>query len=345
MGKRIVVELTNRCNLACDHCFTGRHGGNDDISMDVIDNVLSDAKDHDFDHLSFTGGDPTVHPQFPEIIRRVAESGYKFSFVTNGWNFTTVWPRIRQYREALSVITFSVDGGNEASHDRLRGKGSFRRVMKAISMAHFEEVPFSFNMVLTAHNKSEVGDLVELATDLGARGARFGHLMPSMITTIQGADLTPAERKEVEAEIHQMRRSARIPVGMAPGTHTTDLAPCAPLNNQEINIDCHGYMSKCCHLSSHGDGAGQDEVSENLAETGFGEAIESLDKIRQDFMRFKTMHLKSGNFKDTDYFPCWYCSLYYKKVPWLAKFKKHAWVDAMWDRENVIGESKQPANN
>ena len=41
---RIVVELTNRCNLKCQHCFTGRHGGNDDLPLNILRRILDEAK-------------------------------------------------------------------------------------------------------------------------------------------------------------------------------------------------------------------------------------------------------------------------------------------------------------
>ena len=72
---RIVIELTNRCNLRCQHCFSGRHGGRDDLPLELLQDVLDEAKTHGFDHLTFTGGDPTIHPHFTEVLRRTFEAG------------------------------------------------------------------------------------------------------------------------------------------------------------------------------------------------------------------------------------------------------------------------------
>ena len=46
-------------------------------------------------------------------------------------------------------VTFSLDGAHEATHDRLRGTGSFRRVMRAASLCVVKELPFSLSMVVT----------------------------------------------------------------------------------------------------------------------------------------------------------------------------------------------------
>ena len=84
---RIVIELTNRCNLSCGHCFDERHAATGDLSLAVLEKVLREGKSCGIEQVSFTGGEPTIHRRFREIIERVAEAGYPFSFVSNGTTF------------------------------------------------------------------------------------------------------------------------------------------------------------------------------------------------------------------------------------------------------------------
>ena len=327
---KIVIELTNRCNLRCHHCFTGRHGGNDDLPLPVLRHILNEAMDNGFDTLSFTGGDPTVYRHFEEALRLTFEAGYDFGFNTNGWNFIQTYPILLPYRDQLSVITFSLDGATETTHDRLRGKGSFRRVLKAMSICVIKGIPFTINMVVTAHNQHEIGEMAHLATRLGSRGLRYGHLMPAPITTAQDFDLSPWERKKVEAEIRHLARQYPIPIAIAPGFHTTDLFPCAPLNMQELNVNCYGELTKCCHLSGHGDGVGQDDIIGNLQDMRFSDAYQRLVQENEQFHQKKLTHLANGSFADSDFFPCWYCSLSYRKVDWLRELPEHPWSALIW---------------
>lgn len=337
---RIVCELTNRCNLSCEHCFTGRHGGSDDLPLGVLDRILDEARDNGFNHLSFTGDDPTVHPQFPEVLRRTAEAGYRFSFVTNGWNFSNIYPRLLPHFGNLDVITFSLDGATEASHDRLRGKGSYRRALKSMSICVVKKIPFTINMVITRHNRHELETMADIATRLGCRGLRFGHLMPSFITTVQNFDLSPIERKEVEAEVRALAQGSDIPIAMAVGIHTTSLFPCDPLNMQEINVDCHGNVTKCCHLSGHGDGVGDDDLMGNLNEESFTTLFERQNEENKRFREEKLERHAAGDLADSDYFPCWYCSVYYQKVDWLRKFKGHSWAPLIRDQNPQSADRK-----
>lgn len=341
---KIVIELTNRCNLNCQHCFSGRHGGRDDLPLAVLDCVLAEAEAYGFDQLSFTGGDPTVHRHFFEVVRRTSAAGYRFGLNTNGWNFASIYAELLPYRNQLEMIVFSLDGATAATHDRLRGRGSYRRVLQAMSICMVEELPFAINMVVTAHNRHEIALMADLAPRLGSHGLRFGHLLPTPLTTAQGFDLSPWERKIVEAEIWHLRVKCPIPIAMAPGHHTTNLFPCTPLHLQEMNIDCHGNLTKCCHLSGHSespsDGMGQGDVVGNLQEISFGAAYARLVAENEAFHQAKLARLQSNAFADTDFFPCWYCSNHYKKVDWLRRQSDHSWSTLVWPVEVTADDAQ-----
>ncbi|MCP5060199.1 MAG: radical SAM protein [bacterium] len=322
---KIVIELTNRCNLSCGHCFSGRHGGRDDLSVELLERILEEARPLGFDVVSFTGGEPTIHREFGRVIELTCSAGYRFGCVSNGAHFSRTLQALLAHRDRLDTVTFSVDGATEATHDRLRGAGSFRRVMQAISTCFMRDIPFSMNMAVTAHNQHELERMVECATRLGSRGVRFGHLMPSPLTTAKGLDLSPMESKRVDAEIWSLQDRSELPVAIAPGHHTTDLFPCAPLHMQEVNIDAHGRLGKCCHLSGHGEGAGQADVVADLHETGFVEAFHCLVRANEDFHREKKQRLRDGDWRDSDFFPCWYCSVAFEKVGWLRGLESHPW--------------------
>ncbi|WP_372720127.1 radical SAM protein [Novipirellula sp.] len=326
---RIVIELTNRCNLSCQHCFSGRHGGNADLPLAILDHLLAEAGPLGFDFIAFTGGDPTVYRYFADALAHTSRVGIQFGMVTNGQNFKTVYPILLEHRDHLNIVTFSVDGASEATHDRLRGQGSFRRVLQAASICMFKDIPFSINMVVTRNNQHEIADLAELAAHLGSRGVRFGHLMHSPITTAQRLDLSPKERRRVEMEIAELQHDSAIAVSMGPGYFTESLFPCAPLQMQEVNVDCHGNLTKCCHLSGHNSAQAASDVIGNLSEISFDEAYRRLVAENDVFREIKLKHHAAGQFNETDYFPCWYCSRHYSKVDWLRSTEPNVWQLAL----------------
>lgn len=334
MGK-IVIELTNRCNLKCHHCFSGRHGGKDDIPTSALENIWRNAQASGFNLLSFTGGDPTIHPDFTHILERTVESGFNYGVNTNGINFRSIYPVFKDHSRHCKLITFSMDGGSETTHDQLRGKNSFRRLMQAISICVVEKIPFAINMVIAAHNRHELMSAVQLATNAGARGIRFCHLMHSPITTEMNLDLSPWERKLVDAEVALLKSESAIQIEMAPGDYTTNLFPCAPLAIEEVNVDCNGNLTTCCHLSGHGPDSGNDDVIGSLNDEDFGELLMQLETEHKRFHKAKKEYFAANYASDTDFFSCWYCTNFYKKTNWLRKYKQHTWSESIWNNANT----------
>lgn len=307
---RIVMELTNRCNLHCGHCLPDRHGGHGDLPLSIIEEILERARKSGFEEIVFTGGEPTLHKRFLDVVAKTVEAGYLFGFVSNGWNFPKLFQKLMPYREALSGITFSMDGAREATHDGLRGKGSYRRLLKAMSVCVLKRIPFSINMVVTRDNSSELEEQVELATRLGSRGVRFGHLMPTPDS--DQLELSVPEKQAVEMRIQSLQKIASIPVAIAPGYHTAELFPCAPLQQQEINVDWQGNVTLCCHLSGYK--TGQGDIAGNLQEISFNDAIERLDVIHGHYCQEKEQRHAAGALQNQDYFPCLYCCQYFNKL-------------------------------
>ena len=109
---------------------------------------------------------------------------------------------------------------------------------------------------------------------------------------------------------------------------------------QEINVDCHGNVTKCCHLSGHGDGVGDDDLMGNLNEESFTTLFERQNEENKRFREEKLERHAAGDLADSDYFPCWYCSVYYQKVDWLRKFKGHSWAPLIRDQNPQSADRK-----
>jgi MoaA/NifB/PqqE/SkfB family radical SAM enzyme len=323
---RIVIELTNRCNLSCGHCFDERHAATGDLRLAILEKVLREGKGCGIEQVSFTGGEPTIHHQFKEIIKRVAEAGYHFSFVSNGVSFLRIYRLLLKYRRSFVGVTFSLDGAREETHDRLRGKGSYRRVMRAASICVVKELPFTLNMVLTAQNRNEIGEIVALAEQLGSGGVRFGHLMPTPETTLRKLDLSPEDRRDIEATIWGLKESAAIPVGMAPGYFSeAPFFPCGPLELEEYNLDYKGNLTLCCQLSGNAGANAGTDIMGNLHEMSLVEACERFHRHVAVYLADKRAKIKTGTFSELEHFPCWYCLKYLGKTSWLSSFPNHPW--------------------
>ena len=323
---RLVMELTNRCNLRCRHCFAQRHAATGELPLGIVERVLSEARACGIDHVSFTGGEPTLHSRFPDIIERCAHTACTFSFVSNGSTFPAIYRLLLAHRALFGGVTFSLDGAREETHDRLRGAGSYRQVMRAASICHFTALPFTFNMVVTAENRGEMAELVELTPRLGSAGVRFGFLMPGSGVDCASLELSPSDRRNIEATIRNLRQNAHVAVEMAPGYYSeSPFFPCGPLEQHEFNVDWRGNMTLCCQLSGYwGDRQGTPDVIGNLNDMSVQEARALFHRRVSTYLSDKHARVASGAFTELDHFPCRYCVNYLAGEPQVVTIQKRA---------------------
>jgi MoaA/NifB/PqqE/SkfB family radical SAM enzyme len=220
--------------------------------------------------------------------------------------------------------------------------------MRAASICVVKDLPFTLNMVLTAQNRHEVGEMVGLAAQLGSRGVRFGFLMPTPDTALRGLDLAPHARREVEAEIWALRQHAAVPVSMAPGYFSASpFFPCAPLEQEEYNLDYRGNLTLCCQLSGYAGGTPGTDVVGNLRELSLAEVVARFHQRVATYLADKRERVRRGAFGALDHFPCWYCVQYLDKVPELHRFPTHPWAQgapqaAPGRRHDDIGAAGPP---
>jgi MoaA/NifB/PqqE/SkfB family radical SAM enzyme len=323
---RLLIELTNRCNLRCQHCFAEGHAGTGDLPLEILEKVLREGKSCGIDAVSFTGGEPTLHRQFADVVRRVCAVGYPFGFVSHGGTFPQVYPLLLRSRPWFEGVTFSLDGARQQTHDWQRGQGSYRHVLRAASICVVKDLPFTLNMVLTARNRHEVAEMVALAARLGSRGLRFAHLMPTPETALRGLDLSPDERRAVEAEIWRLKAAAPLPIGLASGYFSeAPFFPCGPLELREMNVDYRGNLTLCCHLSGYAGAGPGPEVVGNLHEMSLAEAGARFRQLVARYLADKRAVVAQGTLREVEHFPCWYCVQYLGKVAWLQQFPHHPW--------------------
>lgn len=335
---RLVVELTDRCNLSCGHCPSGRHGGRAELAVALFERVLAQVRPCGIEHISFTGGEPTLHSRFADLLTMTADTGLDFSLVTNGWSLPKHLHTLLPLRERLRMITFSLDGADEATHDTLRGRGSFRRVLHSVSTCVLHGLPFTFSMSLTRNNYSEADALVSLGAGLGALGVRFGHLMSDPNPAAAGLELSPQERKRLDAELLELQARSELPVGFAPGGYTQELSPCSPLQGDEYNLHWDGSLGLCCHLS--GFAGSQDAIGGDLNRISLGEALHQLHLIRDELISEKQRLRDAGNWRDDDHFPCWYCARRFGAVEWIREQPEHPWFEVF---SNALKQPMDPA--
>ncbi|MCB9067122.1 MAG: radical SAM protein [Calditrichae bacterium] len=315
---KIIFELTNLCNFSCIHCIRHEGGLTHYLSPEIIEKVLRESQAyHSVSLVSFTGGEPTIHPKFGEIARLVADFGYSFSFVTNAWQYQKTFEQLRPVKSAIGFVNFSIDGATAETHDSIRKRsGSFRKLMEAISLYKINGIPVHINMVITKTNVDEMEAMVRLATQLGCAAVGFAHCQPTPDAVAANMVMNIAERRQVESEIARLQQMYQLPVYLAGDHHNeSPFFQCAQLQMREFNIDHRGYLSACCVLSNYRGGLTDSDIVADLNEVSFYEAHLRLMTKINEVNAEKIHHIAAGKMDAADKFICTHCLLHYQKVP------------------------------
>lgn len=105
-----VWELTLACDLRCLHC--GSYAGarrEDELSFPELERIADELAAAGCRKVTLGGGEPTLHPRWQDLGRRLSDYGVQVNLVTNGWSFgLDTLEKARWAR--LTNIAFSLDG-------------------------------------------------------------------------------------------------------------------------------------------------------------------------------------------------------------------------------------------
>ena len=170
LGKRrpinVYLSATNKCNLRCYYCYGGyadRKNWPEFTTEELLDLIDGLAR-HGTCLLQIQGGEPLLREDIGLLIDRVIARGMICDMITNGILVEDKFEDVKK----LDSICISLDG-REAINDRNRGKGTFKKIMRAIEVCTAEGIPTRINSVLTAETEAEdLRFLAQTARDYGA---------------------------------------------------------------------------------------------------------------------------------------------------------------------------------
>lgn len=313
---RIGIELNNVCNLDCGHCFRDIYRGVGDKSnlffpLDLLEKILTEAKPMGYKYIAITGGEPPMHPQFGEALEMIARHGYKYHFLTNARNFAktlkAVTPKMR--RAQLANISISVDGATEATHDGIRGKGSYREVVAALATCKAMGITTALISTINRANRHEIDQLALLGAHLGVQRHVFVHQNPTQHNFSNDLVLPLSEWRSVERDVARLRNEFRHEIEMAIGFYTEYYLPrCAPLTMDDVNIDYKGRLTLCCQISNYRDGDhdGEDVVAD-LRQVSLPAALSGLMKLVHQVHQERLAMANDPARKEQLHYPCLAC--------------------------------------
>ena len=227
-------HITQTCDLSCKHCYDRsiREAVTLDEALDVLDQFYDFCHDrHVYGQVSFTGGNPLMHPRFLEIYQAAADRGFMAAILGN---VTT--PKILADICAIQKPEFfqvSLEGLKE-HNDYIRGSGYFDRVMHFLDDLRAADIYSMVMLTLTRDNMDQVIPLAELLRD---KVDLFTFNRLSMVG--EGAQLLTPSKEEYEIFLRAYLKAERENPIMALKDNLINIIKLQ--NNKDVFGGCAGF--------------------------------------------------------------------------------------------------------
>lgn len=162
--RRIFIEVTGRCNLLCSHCYLSRSkASNDDLSFEMISEIIEQAHDLGVVQVDVTGGEPTIRSDIHDILYCLTKFGMVINLYTNGTLLNEDFcKKLEDYR--IGHIIVSLDGMDAQTHDTFRGgNGAYERTVTSLRMLAKGNLNVRVNVTCFEENRDQVLDIVRFA--------------------------------------------------------------------------------------------------------------------------------------------------------------------------------------
>lgn len=246
------LELTERCNLRCVHCYINQPAGSREamareLSTSQITRVLDQIANAGCLYLLLTGGEVLLRPDFHAIYMHAVRRGLLVTLFTNG---TLLTPAMVDFladaRPRLLDITLY--GATQATYERVtQVPGSYAACMRGIDLALARGLPLGLKTIVLQANRHELDLVQAFAVE---RGANFRHdalLWPRC----DGGEgpyaqrLSPREIVDLDLADEKRRAEWRELRDRAPSHTRRDFVYSCGAGRYSFHVDSSGSLSPC----------------------------------------------------------------------------------------------------
>jgi len=205
----VVWNITQRCNLKCVHCYahaTEKQKDNE-LSTDQGKQFLNDLAQFGVPVVLFSGGEPLVRKDLPDLAEYAVSKGMRAVISTNGTLINRdMAQRLKDI--GLSYVGISLDG-TQSVNDLFRGvQGAYTAAMKGVENCQNVGIKVGFRFTINKLNVNEIPDIFDILEKMGVPRICFYHLVyAGRGSTLVEQDLTHEQtRKTVDYIIDRTKQ-------------------------------------------------------------------------------------------------------------------------------------------
>ncbi len=248
----VEFEITTSCNLRCKHCFQAEHQEIFVPTQKAIDTVNLLAKNGIFE-VSLIGGEPLRHKGLLKIIKACQQNQMAINLVTN---LTLIDNEMLEQLAKIKRLTFLVSlDGTKKIHDKIRGKGVFRKVDKTLRILTSKGLAVETTFTINSINILFYQQIIDYCRQLGIP-CNFNLFKPFQP---EHRNLIPEPQSffDLIITLFNLRKNKGEKIGISNAAIVSKLLGLPPRNEcratrSGLVIDVNGKMITCPSLVAAG---------------------------------------------------------------------------------------------
>jgi MoaA/NifB/PqqE/SkfB family radical SAM enzyme len=157
------------CNLSCDYCLASStpHTPRQELSLEVVKQLIDEAAALQFDSVYFTGGEPLLLDSIYDMLAYAAAQ-MPVTLLTNAMLVRGKrLDHLRAVAHPNLTIQVSLDGAQASAHDAYRGKGSWAKTVEGIHVLLDNHFHVRLSTTETPANQASIGEICKFHEALG----------------------------------------------------------------------------------------------------------------------------------------------------------------------------------
>ena len=155
------IEFTSRCNERCVHCYIPHENKILDIEPAFFYDILDQCRDMDILNLTLSGGEPMLHPNFLDFLKKAQRYDFSINILSN---LTLLNDEIVAELKAnrLSSVQVSLYSLNPKTHDSITAlPGSYEKTLSSIMKLIDNDIPLQISCPTMKRNRDDFIDLLK----------------------------------------------------------------------------------------------------------------------------------------------------------------------------------------
>ena len=177
----VTFEISTKCNMDCEFCFSEWREQNNELDLEKATEIIFLLKEYGVETINFTGGEPLLRKDLPDILRYSKELGITNILSTNG---IVLEQRIEEICGCVDFIGLPLDSSDREVHNSIRPSkvsDHYQLVQDLIDMINrdYSNIGVKINTLVSGQNVDSVLGIGELLEDKKIVSWKLSHFVSS----------------------------------------------------------------------------------------------------------------------------------------------------------------------